>query len=76
MQWNVFLDPNTKNKDDRLTRMPKYWRRNSVVSIGAVGLSASKDLVEHSHSLHHSDVNTTLHFAQQVDPKVSKDEVD
>ena len=34
------------------------------------------DLVEHSHSLHHCGVNTTLYFAREIDPEVSRDEAD
>ena len=40
-------------------------------------VSARKDfIVEDSHCLHHCGVNTTLYFAQQVDPEVSWDEAD
>ena len=35
-----------------------------------VFLRASKDLGEHSHSVHHCGMNTALYFARQVDPKL------
>ena len=76
VQWNVFLVPTTKNKADDHTRVPKHWLKNSVDTVGAVALSANMDLVEHSHSLHHCGVNTTLYFARQIDPEVSRDEAD
>ena len=76
VQWNVFLVPTTKNKADDRTRVPKHWLKNSADTVGAVALSANMDLVEHSHSLHHCGVNTTLYFARQIDPEVSRDEAD
>ena len=74
VQWNVFLIPTTKNKADDRTR--KHWLKNSVDTVGAVALSTNMDLVEHSHSLHHCGVNTTLYFARQIDPEVNRDEAD
>ena len=76
VQWNVFLVLTTKNKADDLTRVPKHWLKNSADSVGAVALSANMDFFEHSHNLHHCGINTTMYFARQIDPEVSRDEAD
>ena len=70
VRWNVFLVLATENRADGLKRVPKHWLKNLADSVRTIASSASKDFVEHSHSLHHCGMNATQYFARQVNPEI------
>ena len=82
VQWDMFLVPSAKNKADIPTRVPQSWLKQSTNScpVEAVALSPSNadkcDFAKRSHTLHHCGVDTTLYFARQMDPRVTREEAD
>ena len=64
VQWDVSLASTTQNKANVLTRISRHWLRKCTsdpADTVAVSQSCleSHDLVEHSHGLHHCNVDTT-----------------
>ena len=81
VDWSVSLVSTTKNKADRLTRVPKHWLTiPSSSSNCAIALHEkfpnNCGLAEQSHTLHHCGVKTTLHFAKKLDPSYSKSDAE
>ena len=62
---HVELVSSAKNKADVLTRVPQVWLKNEI-----------QQSVVAMHERHHFGVERTLHLAQQVDPTVTRKEVE
>ena len=61
----VELVSSAKNKADVLTRIPQAWLKNEI-----------QRSVVAMHERHHFGVERTLHLAQQIDPTVTRKEVE
>ncbi|QQP49389.1 Putative LOC101234602 [Caligus rogercresseyi] len=74
VNWDVSLVPSSVNKADQLTRVPRDWiiRAKNKTPLPA---RISYKTVKRTHELHHRGGDVTLHFAQKVDPGVTKDVV-
>ena len=62
---HVELVSSAKNKADVLTRVPQVWLKNEI-----------QQSVVAMHERHHFGMERTLHLAQQVDPTVTRKEVE
>ena len=66
------LVPSAQNKADALTRVPQPWlsaKKTSEMTCAAM-------TVEQLHAQHHFGVDRTLHLARQVDPSVTRRQVE
>ena len=68
LKVSIELVPSSKNIADTLTRVPKAWLVEEANS-------CSVGLVEDIHGRHHMGVERTLFLAKQLDPEVSREEV-
>lgn len=71
---SISLVPSQGNKADVLTRVPQAWLRE--VKETKIVCSMIGPSLEDMHRQHHFGVQRTLHLARQVNPQVTRDEVE
>ena len=67
--------PSVGNKADILTRVPRSWLQE-VNLTNAQGCAATQIALEQQHQKHHFGVERTLHLARQINPEITRSEVE
>ena len=67
--------PSAGNKADILTRVPRSWLQELNLTKAQV-CAVTRIALEQQHQKHHFGVERTLHLARQVDPEITRSEVE